>query len=163
MWTSKLPPFAARVGVLKAGHGVPTIGMAYWETYASPGPFWKKAPAHMLAKTAEALALKKAFPEELSGLYTDDEMAQADNTIVTQALPVTAANEPVPMFPTEVVKTWTDHEGVQRAIVKDIGGDQWLFVGQHFPFVDKAIADGTPLIVQFAVEQNMRVVTGVVP
>jgi len=46
------------------------------------GTMWKKMPETMLEKCAEAKLLRRGFPEELSGLYADEEMQQADGEIV---------------------------------------------------------------------------------
>ena len=54
-----------------------SVGVAYWSEYAQNSPMWSRMKHTMISKCAEALALRKAFPQDLSGLYTTDEMQQA--------------------------------------------------------------------------------------
>lgn len=164
VWTDKQPPFASKIGVHKKGQIEPTWGIAYYATYAAPGPFWSKAPAHMLAKCGEALALKKAFPEELSGLYTDDEMEQAAqaDTIVTKPVEIVMpSDEPVLLFPKDATGTGTS----MSWLVTDTDGKEWVFPKLHGDMYDQiktAIADGAPFLVKYNVELNRRVVTEIV-
>lgn len=63
----------------------PAVGVAYLSEYVQttrdgePTAFWKRMPHVMLAKCAEALGIRKAFPEDTAGLYVPEEMGQADN------------------------------------------------------------------------------------
>ncbi|MHA3724350.1 phage recombination protein Bet [Leucobacter sp. HY1910] len=82
-------PLAARVNVYRSDWHVdkPAVGVATWDEYAqytNKGPLtqmWAQRGPGQLAKCAEALALRKAFPQDLAGLYTDDEMQGRTETV----------------------------------------------------------------------------------
>lgn len=56
----------------------------YWDEYVcrtksgDPVSMWRDKPHIMLGKCAEAGVLRRAFPAEVSGVYTKEEMEQAD-------------------------------------------------------------------------------------
>lgn len=91
VWLSDEPPAAAKVGVLKKGCDRPFWGIATYRSYVqttregAPNRFWKLMPDTMLAKAAESLALRKAFPQDLSGLYEPSEMRDDSEIIETTA------------------------------------------------------------------------------
>jgi phage recombination protein Bet len=84
IWTADEPPCGARVGIIRHDFDQPVWGKALYsefvQTYSNgePTKFWVKMAANQLAKCAEALGFRKAFPREFSGIYTCDEMQQAE-------------------------------------------------------------------------------------
>lgn len=128
VWLEDEPPKAARVTVYRrdSGERVPfTATVTYREFVAmykdrrtnemKPMPMWQKMPSHMLAKCAEALALRKGFPRQLAGLYAQEEMAQADRPMTTrptQEEPQTVLDattgELVPIAPDGFDAWWLD-------------------------------------------------------
>ncbi len=75
-------PGKASVTIYKIVDGVRCAftASARWDQYypgKDQGFMWEKMPNLMLGKCAEALALRKAFPQELSGFYIKEEMDQA--------------------------------------------------------------------------------------
>lgn len=81
VWLSKDPPAAAKVTIYRRGCDKGFTAVAKWDEYKPAEAFmWNKMPSNQLAKCAEALALRKAFPNKLGGLYAKEEMEQGDSS-----------------------------------------------------------------------------------
>ncbi len=122
VWLAEDPPKAARVGVRHEDFPEPQYVVALWDAYAvyddvwengrktgerKPSAMWAKMGPLMLAKCAEMLALRKAFPQDLSGLYSSEEMQQAGSAPVEREAPQAVAQAArVASAPEAPVRDW---------------------------------------------------------
>lgn len=91
-------PIAARVTIRR--NGEPFNAVALFNEYRQTKKdgeltsMWAQRPAGQLAKCAEALAWRMAFPQDLSGIYADEEMQQADRHEDAERSATTARSTP---------------------------------------------------------------------
>jgi phage recombination protein Bet len=143
IWLEKTPPLAAKVGVFKHGFQKQLYAVANWSSYAQTNKdgtyssMWAKFPSLMLAKVAEMLALRRAFPMELSGIYSIEEMQQ------TEVLDV----EPVRLPPAkqDAVKEEREMIGAAGGGTYSVGGVRQEPAKVETPKVEEPKAAPTPI------------------
>jgi phage recombination protein Bet len=102
VWLGSKPPAAAKTTIWRKGASHPFTGVARFADYNAGQGLWTKMGATMIAKCSEALALRKAFPADLSGVYSSDEMEQA-----VEPVTVTSTPAPAPALPAGDDKVFT--------------------------------------------------------
>jgi len=87
VWLSSKPPAAAKTVIHRKGCAHSFSATARFADFNAGQGLWAKMPSVMIAKCSEAQALRRAFPADLSGVYSTDEMDQAVETVTVTAAP----------------------------------------------------------------------------
>jgi phage recombination protein Bet len=87
VWLDSKPPAAAKTIIHRKGCAHPFSATARFADFNAGQGLWSKMPSVMIAKCSEAQALRRAFPADLSGVYSTDEMDQAVEPVTVTAAP----------------------------------------------------------------------------
>lgn len=106
------------------GDTIKVSATAYWREYypgEKLGFMWRKSPRGQLAKCAEALAIRKAFPRQLGQLYANEEVERVDTDIpFAKASTVrekpAAASGPSPSSQSKEAPAGEEHGGPQGSL-----------------------------------------------
>ncbi|MCV7230713.1 recombinase RecT [Mycolicibacterium komossense] len=85
VWPKGKPPFAARFVIFRDGEEFE--GIAHYDEFMQtgyqdqPNAMWGKMPRNQIAKCAEALAWRRTYPDDFSGLILED---AAQSTVIDQ-------------------------------------------------------------------------------
>lgn len=112
-------PEWAKVAVYRKGISRPFVGIARWKEYypgEKLGFIWKKMPHGQLAKCAEALAFRKAFPQKLGGLYASEELERPSVPPADEHVSMTGSIKELPQEKTAAAKNETPREALKREL-----------------------------------------------
>jgi phage recombination protein Bet len=79
-WIADESPVACKVGIKRRDFDEIMWGVARFKSFRKATPNWTDMPDVMLAVRAETQALRRTFPNQLSGVYTPDEMGFDEDT-----------------------------------------------------------------------------------
>ena len=97
-WLDSKPPAAAKTIIYRKGCAHPFTATARFADFNAGQGLWSKMPSVMIAKCSEAQALRRAFPADLSGVYSTDEMDQAVEPVTVTAAPALPAKGDAKIF-----------------------------------------------------------------
>ena len=128
-------PLKSICKVYRKDRRIPSTGTARWSEYGKTKGIWAEKPCHMLEKVAKTIAIREAFPQELNGLYTQEEMppefAAPKAEVVEQPVKKQAQNFPLPSTPAKLTREANGNGGKNEAIeeLKGLkfshGSDKW--------------------------------------